>query len=226
MWQSLPGVSITSISGGGNGHCLSVVREKKKRNALEKVKVVVLVCGGNDISERGPDGVAKMVMSLKEVFEWMETMVKWLRKEMPAAEIRTADFIPRDSTGGRFTMAARNWSSRVLQVDGQHRHFSLWRIFVNEPRSWKLKAGKGNRKTAPWTEKAEQGPPEDLVRFELRSIFYNCDRVHLSDSGKRVLTEIFKWQLTETPEETKDISTTVIKDGERVPFKCRAFFKF
>ena len=223
----LPAASVTAISGGGSGHCKSVVQEKKRRGEVGNVRVVILLVGGNDISERGKNGEAEVVMSSEEVLQWMEDLVEWIAKEMPGTEVRTIDFLPRDSEGGRFAMAVRNWSSRVKKILPCHRHVCIWRIFVNEPRSWKLKAAKGNRKTAPWVEKAaEEGLPSSPVRFDLRRFLYGYDGVHLNGSGRRILTEILLWQLTDNPSQSKDISMTVFKDGKETLFKCRAFFKF
>ena len=179
------------------------------------------------MSERGKDGVAEVVMSSQEVVEMMEEFVKWLGREVPGVELRTVDFLPRDSVGGRFAMAARNWSSRVVQIGPDHHHICLWRIFVTESRSWKVQTAKGNRKTAPWMEKsAQEGLPTSPVRFELRRFLYGYDGVHLSAIGRRILTDILLWQTTAAPGQSRDIQVKVDEDGEGSGFKCRAFFKF
>ena len=77
---------MTGIRGGGVGHAKWVVRKKKEEDALKNVKVVVLVLGGNDFCERGPNGVARVAMGKAELEEWMRGMVEWMLEELLEVE--------------------------------------------------------------------------------------------------------------------------------------------
>ena len=205
---------------------MAVVHQKQARKELEKLRIVIIILGGNDVCRRGRSGNTEMVMSYEEVLKLMDMFVRWLRLKIPDAEIRVADLIPRISEGGRFAMGARHLNSRVERVDEKHRHVSMWRCFVNEPRSWKNKNGKGNRTTKLGLQKLLAAPPPDKARFDLRPFLYGPDYIHLSESGMALLTNVLNWLCLDVPSDILEIVMTVQKEGKPVPFSCKASLKF
>ena len=95
-----------------------------------------------------------------------------------------------------------------------------------EPRSWELKNGKGNRITKAKLKKLENEPPSDAPRFDLKAYLYQEDRVHLGPSGFRILTEIMRWQTSDSPAEIHEMTIPIRKDGIMMDFECHARFKF
>ena len=106
--------------------------------------------------------------------------LRWLRTEIPQAEIRTTDFIPRESEGGKFVMCGRQWNNRVERLDSKHRHVAFWRVYVNESRGFKLKNGIGNRATASSIRKCQERPPSNAKRFSIWHFLFREDKIHLS----------------------------------------------
>ena len=213
---------MTGIRGGGVGHAKWVVRKKKEEDALKNVKVVVLVLGGNDFCERGPNGVARVVMGKAELEEWMRGMVEWMLEELPEVEIRTMDPIPRDSDGGKFVDGVRRFNSSLKCVSqGRHQHISCFRVFSVEPRSWKLKTGKGNRGSEERKEEKRGSALPRANRFDLRWELYSGDGVHLCALGRLALRNILAWQLEEEPGIIKEFDLS----GEKI-WKLKAFLKF
>ena len=239
MARRLERGSVTAISGGGCGHGMWVVRDKKKKRMLGRVRVVVLALGGNDFGEKvedGPNGEkrpCRVVMGKKEVAEWMGAMVRWMIVELPGVQMRVMDFIPRESQEGKFAFGVRRLNDDVVCIEpGIHRHISTWQLFTAVSRSWRRKAGKGNRGSKEakkeWREK---GPPENIHRLELRKGLFGGDGVHLSFEGKKAFADILKWCMKEEPEKSKNLVVPYKekKEGgeeEQKEHKLRAFFKF
>ena len=216
---------VTAISGGGVGHAMWVVREKKQKGELEGVKLVVCVVGGNDFGVRSPGGVA-VDMSHGELVSHMNLFVSWMLQELPHAEIRILDIIPRDSIGGKFASGIRRWSSAVKQLDSRHRHIRIWRMFTVEHRGWKWETGKGNRGTdEAKKEKREAAAPTTVNRVELRQGLYGPDRVHLNSAGEKVLFDILSWQL-ENAKDSLKVSVGVFLDGTQQIVDLKASFAF
>ena len=74
--REIHGASITAISGGGVGHCMSVVKDKKTKGGLNNIRMVLIICGGNDICQRSKDGKTEVCMTSDEVLLWMANFVR------------------------------------------------------------------------------------------------------------------------------------------------------
>ena len=199
---------------------MTAVMKKKVDGQIGKIKVVVLIVGGNDFGERASGGGAEVVMTLLELKDHMERLVRWMLDALPGVKVRTFDLIPRQSLNASFICGARNWSSGVKCVEkGRHEHVLCWRVFAMEPR-------RGERKRLKKL-KTEGVELEERERFELREELYAEDGVHLSFQGKRMLAELLKWQLEECPRRAIEVDIRRNReDGEPKTLKLRANFNF
>ena len=211
------------------GHVKWVVEKKMEERKLEKLVVLVLMVGGNDFGARGVPGLAKGVLSKKELETKMEELVTYLLGRLPGVEIRVFDILPRRSERGVFEDGVRRWSSsfKCLAV-GRHRHIQCWKMFTVERRSWRNKRGNGNRNSdgGDGDEDGNDAMPKNIHRIDIREELYASDGVHLNYKGQQVLVSLLDWQLMKTPSSSKELRVEITKEEERKILYLKASFRF
>ena len=220
---NIPGANITSISGGGVGHGEFAILKKKAEDRLGKIKRVILLLGGNDYGRREKNEI-KITMTREELAAWIDHMASWTLSEIPSAEVRTLDIIPRRSMDGEFVNGIVRLHLDVVRVHPtRHRHISMWRMFAagtnNLPLATEQLHFLGN-------EEHEGRPREGNSVVKLRDELFTPDGVHLNNFGQQALLEVLKWQNQEAPNETTTVTVQRISRVRFADFKFEASFKF
>ena len=196
--------------------------EEKK---LEKLEVLVIMVGGNDFGVRGVPGLAKVVLSKKELATKMDGLVEWLLERLPRMEIRVFDILPRRSERGVFEDGVRRWSASFKCLEARrHRHIQCWKMFTVERRSWRNKNGKGNRNGGNNDGSAIM--QQNIHRIDIREELYKEDGVHLNQKGQHILVSLLDWQLLRTPSSSKEIQVAITTEEENKILNLKASFRF